>query len=191
ALEAALRRDPRMLEARHALGLVYRRLGKETEASEQFRIARAQSAAAQRDRRLGYLQGEVQRNPMNPIVHYQLGCLYDELKEKASARAEFEAAASLDPTMPDPHERLAQLDERVNRPRKAQQERAIARRLSRELGSRETVPFRYHSASLRPASATASPSRMPAVHFTDVTEPAGIHFRHTNGGFGRKYLPET
>jgi hypothetical protein len=29
------------------------------------------------------------------------------------------------------------------------------------------------------------------LHFTDVTEQAGIHFHHTNGGFGRKYLPET
>lgn len=32
---------------------------------------------------------------------------------------------------------------------------------------------------------------MPAIHFTDVAGPAGVHFRHTNGGFGRKYLPET
>src|SRR5947199_10592033 len=31
----------------------------------------------------------------------------------------------------------------------------------------------------------------PTFTFTDVTEQAGTHFRHTNGGFGRKYLPET
>ena len=30
-----------------------------------------------------------------------------------------------------------------------------------------------------------------AVTFTDVTASAGIHFRHNNGAFGRKYLPET
>src|SRR5437763_3714419 len=31
----------------------------------------------------------------------------------------------------------------------------------------------------------------PAVHFTDVTTAAGIHFQHHNGKFGKKYLPET
>jgi hypothetical protein len=31
----------------------------------------------------------------------------------------------------------------------------------------------------------------PAVTFTDVTVAAGIRFRHNNGAFGRKYLPET
>src|SRR5882757_8732049 len=28
------------------------------------------------------------------------------------------------------------------------------------------------------------------VRFTDVTQSAGIHFEHTNGAFGEKYLPE-
>ena len=27
--------------------------------------------------------------------------------------------------------------------------------------------------------------------FTDITQPAGIRFRHNNGSFGKKYLPET
>lgn len=31
----------------------------------------------------------------------------------------------------------------------------------------------------------------PLPHFTDVTAAAGIRFRHTNGAFGKKYLPET
>src|SRR5215216_4276525 len=31
----------------------------------------------------------------------------------------------------------------------------------------------------------------PSITFTDVTAAAGIRFRHTNGAFGRKYLPET
>jgi hypothetical protein len=29
------------------------------------------------------------------------------------------------------------------------------------------------------------------IRFTDVTEKSGIHFRHNNGAFGKKYLPET
>jgi hypothetical protein len=32
---------------------------------------------------------------------------------------------------------------------------------------------------------------IPGVHFTDITEAAGIRFRHTNGAFGKKLLPET
>jgi enediyne biosynthesis protein E4 len=46
----------------------------------------------------------------------------------------------------------------------------------------------------RPASAlpvTASAPGAPTVTFVDVTRQAGIQFRHTNGGSGRKYLPET
>lgn len=29
------------------------------------------------------------------------------------------------------------------------------------------------------------------IRFTDVTDKAGIHFRHNSGAFGKKYLPET
>src|SRR6266542_1853356 len=32
---------------------------------------------------------------------------------------------------------------------------------------------------------------VPPVRFTDITAKAGITFRHTNGSFGRKLLPET
>ncbi|MGC2620292.1 MAG: CRTAC1 family protein [Acidobacteriaceae bacterium] len=47
-----------------------------------------------------------------------------------------------------------------------------------------------------PASAAAPNPAAPArpsgpITFTDVTAEAGIHFRHNNGGFGKKYLPET
>jgi hypothetical protein len=31
----------------------------------------------------------------------------------------------------------------------------------------------------------------PPVAFTDITEQAGISFRHESGAFGKKYLPET
>ena len=40
-------------------------------------------------------------------------------------------------------------------------------------------------------SAAALPTTGSTVSFTDVTQPAGIHFRHNSGAFGKKYLPET
>src|SRR5713226_8122229 len=42
----------------------------------------------------------------------------------------------------------------------------------------------------RPA-ATPEKGTGPAVHFTDVTAAAGIHFQHVNGAEGKKYMPET
>jgi hypothetical protein len=39
--------------------------------------------------------------------------------------------------------------------------------------------------------ASVAAAAPPNVRFTDVTEVAGIHFRHNNGAFGEKYLPET
>ena len=41
------------------------------------------------------------------------------------------------------------------------------------------------------STAPAQPPAPAAVTFTDVTAAAGIGFRHNNGAFGRKYLPET
>jgi len=35
------------------------------------------------------------------------------------------------------------------------------------------------------------PAKFADVTFTDVTAQAGIRFRHNNGAFGKKYLPET
>jgi hypothetical protein len=37
----------------------------------------------------------------------------------------------------------------------------------------------------------AAPPSETLPQFTDVTTAAGIHFRHTSGAFGKKYLPET
>ena len=37
---------------------------------------------------------------------------------------------------------------------------------------------------------TATPERA-AIAFTDQTATAGIHFTHSNGATGKKYLPET
>ena len=41
------------------------------------------------------------------------------------------------------------------------------------------------------AAATAPSDPKPSNRFTDVTAAAGLHFRHNNGAFGKKYLPET
>lgn len=45
------------------------------------------------------------------------------------------------------------------------------------------------SNAARPDAASIRPSG--PIRFTDVTAQAGIHFRHNNGAFGKKYLPET
>jgi hypothetical protein len=53
-----------------------------------------------------------------------------------------------------------------------------------------------------PPAPSASTSSVPAaapqdvrpsgpIQFTDVTAAAGIHFKHNNGAFGKKFLPET
>ncbi|HLW67725.1 MAG TPA: VCBS repeat-containing protein, partial [Gemmataceae bacterium] len=42
-----------------------------------------------------------------------------------------------------------------------------------------------------PDSGQRERAPVPTVRFTDVTEKAGIQFRHTNGAFGMKLLPET
>jgi len=51
------------------------------------------------------------------------------------------------------------------------------------------------SAESKPATPAPSPAKSdrPAgpVHFTDVTQSAGIRFRHHSGAYGKKYLPET
>ena len=43
-----------------------------------------------------------------------------------------------------------------------------------------------------PKSARSRPPGVsqPVPHFSDVTTAAGIRFRHTTGGFGRKLMPE-
>ena len=41
------------------------------------------------------------------------------------------------------------------------------------------------------ASLPPLPDKFAPVEFTDVTAQAGIKFRHNNGAYGKKYLPET
>jgi hypothetical protein len=45
------------------------------------------------------------------------------------------------------------------------------------------------SAMLVASAQTVKPPS--GIHFTDITQAAGIRFTHNNGGFGKKYLPET
>jgi hypothetical protein len=52
--------------------------------------------------------------------------------------------------------------------------------------------------SVEVANQAPSPSPSPTpprpsgpIEFTDVSAPAGIHFKHNSGAFGKKYLPET
>jgi enediyne biosynthesis protein E4 len=49
----------------------------------------------------------------------------------------------------------------------------------------------FASVALLPALLAAAGGTRPAVTFTDQTAAAGIRFRHENGAFGKKYLPET
>src|SRR3982751_2154693 len=47
------------------------------------------------------------------------------------------------------------------------------------------------SASVLVLGAHAAQPSASLPQFADVTAAAGIHFRHTSGAFGKKYLPET
>src|ERR1051325_9059726 len=42
----------------------------------------------------------------------------------------------------------------------------------------------------KPASSEAPAATLSPLHFADITQSAGIRFVHTNGAFGKKYLPE-
>ncbi len=46
-------------------------------------------------------------------------------------------------------------------------------------------------AAVWPQPRAAAQAGAAPITFTDVTTAAGIRFRHTNGAFGKKYLPET
>ncbi|HEY3134805.1 MAG TPA: CRTAC1 family protein, partial [Blastocatellia bacterium] len=47
------------------------------------------------------------------------------------------------------------------------------------------------AAEVQAPQATEAPRYSGPIQFTDVTSPAGIHFKHNSGAFGKKYLPET
>ena len=46
-------------------------------------------------------------------------------------------------------------------------------------------------AAEQPAKKAAAPQAPAGIHFTDITQQAGIRFVHNTGAFGKRYLPET
>lgn len=56
--------------------------------------------------------------------------------------------------------------------------------------SRHAIPV-FLAASILVVGVHAAPKTTALPQFNDVTTAAGIHFRHTSGAFGKKYLPET
>ena len=55
-------------------------------------------------------------------------------------------------------------------------------------GLRRSAPLLVSLAALGAALAAAPPA---GIVFIDATQQSGIRFKHTNGAFGKKYLPET
>lgn len=47
------------------------------------------------------------------------------------------------------------------------------------------------AADSSPSPSPTQPAKLVPIEFTDVTPDAGIKFRHHNGAYGKKYLPET
>src|SRR5262245_10587169 len=61
---------------------------------------------------------------------------------------------------------------------------------AKDAGATTTTPT--PGASPSPSAALPPlPAKFAEVTFTDVTAQAGIRFKHNNGAFGKKYLPET
>src|SRR5215467_2396013 len=59
-------------------------------------------------------------------------------------------------------------------------------------GATTASPTPNASASPSPSTTLPPlPAKFAEVTFTDVTAQAGIRFKHNNGAFGKKYLPET
>src|SRR5262249_8441559 len=77
----------------------------------------------------------------------------------------------------------------VQAPQSRGQQRAAAR--ARSPVTRVSGPLVGATLSLACLAALSGADTTPPVTFVDVTAAAGIRFVHTNGAFGRKYLPET
>jgi hypothetical protein len=54
-----------------------------------------------------------------------------------------------------------------------------------------TAPSNETAAVASPSPSPTPPRPSGPIEFTDVTMQAGIRFKHNNGAFGKKYLPET
>ena len=60
------------------------------------------------------------------------------------------------------------------------------------LRQRKPAPVKPKLTALAaPVPAAAVPAEIPVAKFTDVTSAAGVTFRHQNGAYGEKLLPET
>jgi hypothetical protein len=66
--------------------------------------------------------------------------------------------------------------------------------------SPSAAPTKAAEPAPTPVSGASTPDPVPAVtparpsgpiEFTDITEKAGIHFKHNTGAYGKKFLPET
>ncbi len=70
---------------------------------------------------------------------------------------------------------------------------SLAALLSAMITLSAQAPGPQKAAAAKPAAAkpATAPSGASGVTFTDVTKAAGITFKHNNGAFGKKYLPET
>ena len=53
------------------------------------------------------------------------------------------------------------------------------------------VTAESQSSQTAPSPTPTEPVKAVPIEFTDVTAQAGIKFRHNNGAYGKKYLPET
>jgi len=67
----------------------------------------------------------------------------------------------------------------------------VAAALSSPLASPSTPTPSAASAPSPPSSSENPPRPSGPIEFTDVTAQARIYFKHNNGAFGKKYLPET
>src|SRR5687768_4768087 len=54
----------------------------------------------------------------------------------------------------------------------------------------EPLPPDQHT-ELAPVKQAEPPVELPQLPFTDITQGAGITFKHENGAYGEKLLPET
>jgi hypothetical protein len=69
---------------------------------------------------------------------------------------------------------------------------AIAAALVYLLARRPEQPAPVVDAAVAPPPRAEAPaSQPPAVHFTDITESAGLSFTHVNGAYGERLMPET
>ena len=68
---------------------------------------------------------------------------------------------------------------------------SLACRKGESPGAVATAPSETASPSPSVSPSPTPPRPSGPIEYTDVTNQAGIHFKHNSGAFGKKYLPET